>query len=572
MKLSKQIRLISIGVLILLALVFLVYPLVIKKSGVVVTSVSENSPCKEILVPGSVITRINNELIEDSDDFQDISQDLEGRVNLIVNDGPRVCTIGNNQTIGVKVRDFERGGIKFGVGIEGGKELVLETDETVKDLEIIKSRLRDVGSSDVKIEKVSDSRISIQFDPSDEEDITKVLEPGIVSFEFMKNIEIENGTGTFFLNEQTYDVTTENNSVNIEGTDYDVDDGFSLDGINARVYNVSENSTTLLFHVFDDRDVQSSNIEQNIQLSRIQNFYRYLLMVDIQQNARESFAKITKDQPTFVNPQGENYLQDPLVVMVDGEIITSFPVFSSNAGVEVEQLIVFGVEERREPAAEKLETLTTYLKSGRLTGIEIVEENRVEPENGYLLNLTIYITLGLICCLCVYGFLRKKSVEITGMILGVLATEVLLFLGVLSSQVFSVILLMICLGFTVFKGVIKSRMKWVSLLLIVVISFGAIANQLVVDRCTLFGFLFGFAVSGTYLVLVNKKLGKSRKKYEKLVENVWKVGLLLLLGLTVIFFIQDYQNFAISSVITFMISLSLTKPEYVRLVRKLKRR
>ena len=380
----------------------------------------------------------------------------------------------------------------------------------------------------------------------------------------MKTTEIKNNTGKFILDEKSYNLTV-NGSVKINNSDYNIGDKFTLDGIEIEVQNVTENYTSFFLNVFDDRDVDASNIGRNSRISQVQGVFQYALFLDLFEQAGKNFEKVTKGQPVIINPQGENILQDPLVVFVDNKIVTSIPIIQSDVGKDIDQIVLWGTENTREDANRKLQMLTVFLGSGRLSDIEIVERWDIEAERKGLVNLVGYVVLGVIIASCAYCFVRYKDVKVVGLILGIFIVEVLMFLGILSSQIFAMILLVFCVIFVSIKCKVKNWMKWIGIVLMVIISFGAVANKLVVDSYTLVGFVVGVLLSAVQLVLL-----KPGRKEEKSFKNLWKISLGVLVIMTGLFFAQDYKNIGIASTVIFIISLSLTKPEYARLVKKLK--
>jgi len=99
------------------------------------------------------------------------------------------------------------------------------------------------------------------------------------------------------------------------------------------------------------------------------------------------------------------------------------------------------------------------------------------------------------------------------------------------------------------------------------ISFAVVVDKIVVDEYTLFGVMIGFSVSMIQFVLLSEGLKVGSEKFS---DYVWKVSLVLSVILTVVFFLQDYRNISIATTIIVMIGLTLTKPEYTQLVKKLK--
>jgi len=247
------------------------------------------------------------------------------------------------------------------------------------------------------------------------------------------------------------------------------------------------------------------------------------------------------------------------------------PVPKSDAGKEIEQLVIWGVENRKEDADKKLVMLSSYLESGGLPNIEILERRNVEPAKKNLLDLTVYFIIGVVVLSLVYGFIRHKNVKIVGVIFGIFATDVLLFLGIISSEVFAFIFIISCAVLVFMKGDGHGWVKLVTIALMFLISFGAVANRLVVDSYTLFGVIVGFTLGLGQFILSNEILDKSSRKQKKTIHSIWKIIFILVVVLTSLFFLQSYKNIAIASTIILMSSLALTKPEYTRLVKKLKR-
>jgi len=565
MKAINEIRLITISVLVFLSLVFLAYPLIAKKSGVVVTGVSKDSTCKEILTYNSVVTKINEKDVTNSASFYSSVKDLKGKISLIVNGGPRVCDIGNNQTIDVRVKNFENDGIRLGIDIGGGRKFIIESDSVDAEMEKIASRGKIYGLTDLEISKDSDKSFNIIFDSSEEDKIENILQPGVVSVKFMEIAEIKNNTGKILLNDKAYNFTIDE-GVMIYNKNYDVGDKFSLDSVEIEVQNITENYTSFFLDVFDDNDVNVSSLSKNIGLTQSGKVFQYGLIVDLSVKAQENFKKVTKGQPIMVNPQGENFLEGPLVVLVDGEIFTSVPVTQADAGKDLERVILWGVENTKEEASRKLQVLTAFLESGRLADIRVAQRLDVQPERKALLNLAAYAVLGLAIASCAYGFLRFKSVKITGLILGVFATEVLLVLGLVSSRVFAMILLVFCMIFAFIKSGGKGWIKWVVVVLMILISFPSAVNKVVVDSYILLGFGFGTLITAVQFILL-----KTDRREEKIFRYFWEINLAILILMAVLFFIPPYRNISIASGVMVMIGLSLTKPEFMNMAKKIKK-
>jgi len=567
MKIVKDFRVFGIVSLLFLSIIFILTPILIKKSGVTVITASTESACQEIFLPGSIVTKINQENIKDAADFYSAIDGLEGRLNIMINGGPRVCEINLGEKIDVKVISPEKKGIKFGVDIRGGKEFIIETENASKSLLALEKRLNNYELKDTKIKKLSEDSFIVAFDSANEYKIEKLFEPGIISAKFMKNIEIKNSTGKLLLNDSTYNIEVKNNTLKIDGNNHKIGDEFLLNGINAKIYNVTENYTSFFLDVFDSDGVEKVLTDnQNSRVFQNQGEYVYVLNIILSKEVGKEFSKVTANQPSVINPQGEDYLQDPLIIFIDDKIITSIPILKSDSGTEVTQFVIWGVENTKEQADEKFLILSSYLKSGKLPDIKIIERKDVEPENKGLLDLTIYFITGVIILSCVYGFVRFKKIGIVGLTLAVLIIECLLFLGVVSSHIFAFTLVVFCCISAFINNQVNKWIKWITIGLMLLISFAAAVNKMVVDRYTLFGIMIGFSISMLQFIFLNEGLIKA--KHEKFNNYIWKASFVLTAILTFVFFLQDYRNISVTATIILMTSITLTKPEYIQTASK----
>ena len=96
----------------------------------------------------------------------------------------------------------------------------------------------------------------------------------------MKNIEIKNSTGKLLLNDSTYNIEVKNNTLKIDGNNHKIGDEFLLNGINAKIYNVTENYTSFFLDVFDSDGVEK--VLTDNQNSRVfQNQGEYFCLIQL---------------------------------------------------------------------------------------------------------------------------------------------------------------------------------------------------------------------------------------------------------------------------------------------------
>ena len=102
----KDFRLILLIVLIFVSLIVVIYPKFSQGTGVIVTSVEKDTPCKDVITVGSIITKITDKSINNRNDFIQFSKSLKGPITLIINDNPRSCIIPENSTLNVDVKNI----------------------------------------------------------------------------------------------------------------------------------------------------------------------------------------------------------------------------------------------------------------------------------------------------------------------------------------------------------------------------------------------------------------------------------------------------------------------------------
>ncbi|MEM5792876.1 MAG: hypothetical protein QXY45_00765 [Candidatus Aenigmatarchaeota archaeon] len=542
--------------ILFLSAISILYPLISNKNGVIVLSVSENSSCREILIPGSLITKVNDFEIENKEDFYSIVGGLSGRSNFIVNGGPRVCTV--NEKIDVKVSDQKKEGLKFGTDIGKGVELKIKLSDSDKDLKAIKSRLEILGIGYAKPKKIDNKTISLLINPLDENLMEDVLKTGKVEVKMMKYIELKNGTGKFVFNGKTHDIKSEEDGILFSNHYYKNGDKLKIDDIEVEIENVSENYTFFYFKVFDGNEMDISK-SQNIRSFQSGKQFVFVLETYLSDEASKRFSTLTKDQPVIVNPSGENYLQDPMVVFVDGEIFTSFPVFVSEAGKEIKEINLWGVETSGEIAKRKLDILKLYLKSGEISGAEIIERIEIIGRKNYLLKTSLYLTLGITLISSGLILVRFKKTGALLLILVFFISEILIFLGVLSNRWFGIVVFLFFLGFSVLNVENKRWFKWICISIMSIFIFSTIPNKLILEEKTIYGFIAGFILSAIYIYTLT-----SRSKNKRIENIFWYLNLIILLSLMFLFFTKDYRNLSIAFGLVNSISIGLLGPELSR--------
>ncbi|MCX6821493.1 MAG: hypothetical protein NTW30_01815 [Candidatus Aenigmarchaeota archaeon] len=260
MKLIKDYRLMGIIVLVLIALALFLYYNFTRTTGVVVTYVDPNTPCKDIINIGSVITDISNVPIMNSNDFKRATTDLEGITTFIINNNPRSCNIPKNSTLSVIVEDVKKVGLSLSVDIVGGQSYLFKTEnasQTVlqQTIDSIKSRMKQYDLANTRVD-ISDNNIQI-IAGSDEENYVKFLtEHGVLEGGLVLKINTNENKSEFVFNDKDYKIALKGNkSVILNGSEYKVGGNFILDDVNIKVDSINRSTTTFFVKIFDERDL-----------------------------------------------------------------------------------------------------------------------------------------------------------------------------------------------------------------------------------------------------------------------------------------------------------------------------
>ena len=584
----KDVRLISLIVLILVSLTLIIYPRFSGGAGVIVTSLGDDTPCKEVITVGSTIRGVAGRTVSNKDDFIRFSKNLKGPITLIINDNPRSCTIPENSTLNVSVKNIGGGGIKFGINIGGGtlylfkpRENVSET-VTQKTLEVLKSRMKIYDLSNTRIRNVEDNLIEIIMGPEEEEYLNFLTERGVLEGGLIQKVELKDRKGNFKFNDKTYEVVLKDDEiVLVNGSEYILNQHFTLDDIEFQVRNITGNTTTFFVNMFDEGELTIQEEAQTGASKRIikqEGGYVYVIPVLLSEKAGKNFAKATKGQEMIIDPgSGESFLQNPLVLSVDGNLIVDLPISGSDAGKEIENLIIWEFKSTIGEATSDMTRLVSVLEAKRLsTNLVLVKTETFSPTlDDSLITLPLYTILIITVVASVLFFVRyrKRGVMVLPLLLLSFCGIVLVF-GVLSFQWFVLLIFLFGLPIVLISGEAREWTSWLSLFLMFIMVAGIVVSKCVFDFSTIIGLLtiFIFSVCQGSVVgdrfLTGKKV-YTQAEYKHVLHRMWILTTIVTLALTVLFFVgSSFRSFAMATIIGVLTSTTITTPIYYNLIEK----
>lgn len=583
--LMKDYRVLCLIFLTLIALFLVVNPLISKTEGVIVTFVGTNSACKEVIFVDSYITEITGMPVKNVNDFNRITKNIKGPITLIVDANPRSCTIPENSSLDVKVRNVKVGGIKTSLGIGGGSYFIYKSEKEVSKnvlqniLNVIKSRAHSYNLINTVI-KIENESIYIVSGPQEDSHVELLTERGFLEAKMIENVEFTNKRSEFTLNNSVYEVVWKsNNSIAINGSVYKINQNFILNDFNFKVENVSDNSTKLSIHIFDDKDlILQDDQTGSSRIVKQGNGYVLVVPVILSNNASKNFARATVNREITIDPSsGEGFLKDPLSIFIDEKSFINLPIRAADAGTFTGQLVLWKYTTSEKEASNDLIRLKTIVEFKSLpNNLLLIESGDYKSSSSELyFSLLLFGIILLAVTFSIFFLIRyKKNGIIIVSLLTMMLAEITFSIGVIVMPWFGLFLFFICIGFLILKGEADNWINWVTMFLMFVLSVGISISNLILDEYSIVGMFIvcllslitGSVISHNILL---KKDVHFVGEYKKSLKIVWRLSFIATVFLVLLFFsINELRVFSTVVFIGVLSFLAFTRPIYLNLIDK----
>ncbi len=427
--------------------VFSLFMLLHTQSGVVVKSVSKNSPLYGKIFPGDAITWVNEKTIKKPEDFYSF-EDFHGVLRMKVNNKLVLASVSGY--LGVEV-EKPSSRLKFGLDIGGGTRVLLKPKRNVSSdiIEAAKDRLearvnifglKEALFNIVQVGK--EKYIQAEIAGGSISDIKNILEKqGFLEAKIPKIVELANDKGYLFVDGKPYEVMVANGKISVENETYGVNETFVLDGIEFEVNNITEKNAVFLAKVFDSNDVKKvcTITQPGICTVRIDcnprtKLCEFLFGISISYDAAVRMKKLTKDMEVIYTPQGRKLKNGKLLLYVDKKFESELEIDPDLKGKVVTEAAVSGTRKSREEAKKEMVFLQTVLSSGSLpVELEIVEIDKISPIFGEtFLKETLIIALVAEAVVVLIIFFRYRNPKIALPMIVVSASEAIIILGIAS--------------------------------------------------------------------------------------------------------------------------------------------
>jgi preprotein translocase subunit SecD len=581
--LIKDIRLLVLVIMVLISLLSL-SRIFYQRSWLEVSFINESASCQNVKL-GDKITQIGGKLIYTLEDFREVLENVkkDDFIPIVSNNQPASCKAIDDRNIGFSLKEVKTKVLNFGIDIEGGTRVLLRiisytnTTETQEIVKILTERLNTYGLSDIKVLPVAQDLIQIEASGLTEDDIRNFLvKQGYFEGKVLDTITLTNGKGTLVFNGTEITFEVNNNTITIQNKTFNLTDGFNLNGIKYDVLNVSEDQIVIAANIFTAKDIENifTDVQRNYVV-KYGNGYRFVFTIQISKESAERFAIVTKGQPTYYSG-GQLYIKPKLVLYLDKKPITELNIVSNIAGEAITTPSIEGFRNTLEEANLEKLRLQSILKSGSLPVELKIErvETITQTEGKKLFESTIYIIAANLIAVLALSFIRYRSLKISAYILMVAVCELILILGVASSQIIGAIIIVLSIVLAIIYKEAKSLIRILTIFIAILISGFVVIGKWTIDIPSIVGLISIIGNSAELITLTDQFVLERKRRIEENIETgmtiVYNSSTLLVFAMLPLAFLGlgSLKGFAITTTVGTLIDLFITRPAYMKLIEK----
>lgn len=381
-------------------------PPIAMQSGVEIRSVEPNSTALEAgFVEGQIITHIDNQPINDVEDFSRIildKFDTNESVSAIFETKYSEVIYFSRTPPEITVADTSATKLQMGLDIVGGARALVQakdrelTSEEITDLlSITETRLNEFGLTDLKVRQVSDLEgnnfMLVEIAGATPHDLESLIAQ-------QGKFEAKIGEDVVF-----------------EG------------GIDRDIASVCR------------RDATCAYIERCDPVSE-GYVCRFRFEITLSSDAARRHADLTRDLKSNVTSNGERYLEKKLDLYLDDELVDSLLISEGLRGRTTTQIVISGSGsgETRDMAFENAEREMNRLQTILITGslpfqLEIVKLDTVSPTlGGEFIRLILLAALVVLGVVAIVVFARYRKIKASLALLLTSLSEIIIILGIAS--------------------------------------------------------------------------------------------------------------------------------------------
>ena len=549
-----------------------------------VSFVNESANCQNVKV-GDRITQISGKVISSLEDFREALENVKKGdfVPIVSNGQPASCVAIDDKNLGFSLKEQKTKVLNFGIDIEGGTRVLLRivdnstTTQAQEIAKILTERLNAYGLSDIKVLPVSEDLIQIEAAGLTEDDIRNFLiKQGYFEGKVVDVISLTNEKGSIVFNGTEIQFEISNETIKILNQTFNISEGFYIDGIKYEIVNKTEDKVVIAANVFTAKDIENifTDVQRNY-ITRYGDGYKFVFTIQISREGAERFALVTKGQPTYYSG-GQLYIRPKLVLYLDKKPITELNIVSNIAGEPITTPSIEGWRKTLEEATLEKLRLQSILKSGSLPVELKIErvETITQTEGKKLFEATIYILAANLVAVLILSMIRYRNLKISLYILMVAVSELILILGIASSQIVAAIIILLSLILAIIYKETKSIIRVLTIFVAVLISGFVVVGKWTIDIPTIAGLVSIIGNSAELITLTDQFVLEKKKRIEESVEIgmeiVYNSSTLLVFAMLPLAFLGlgSLKGFAITTTVGTLIDLFITRPAYMKLIER----
>ncbi len=418
---------------ILLVIILVIFSILLiipsSQEGVVVRSIDSNSPLTGKIQIGEILTWANEKEINSPEDLYEF-ENYTG-IFRFIHSGKLDLAYIENGSIGISVVKKSASNLEFGLDLVGGTRVLLKPKENVTDaivqqtIATLETRINIFGLRESKFQSVKDvtgtSYVQIEMAGGSKEEVENLLaKQGKFEGKVERIISIKNNTGSLKLDEGTYSVKLDNDTITIDNISLKENQTSKIGDIDIQFFNVTDKTVVLMFTAFTGKDIQSVCLQDQpgVCVSRIIKSgkgYEFNFQVFISQEGAERFAKITKDMKVITDPNtGTKYLDGRIYLYLDEKEITSLSISADLKGKVFTTPAITGFRLTRGEALKEQLMIKSILQSGSLpVSLEIIRTDQISPVlGGEFLRDAMYAVIIAGAAVAVILYVRYRSFKI----------------------------------------------------------------------------------------------------------------------------------------------------------------
>jgi len=201
-------------------------------------------------------------------------------------------------------------------------------------------------------------------------------------------------------------------------------------------------------------------------------------------------------------------------------------------------------------------------------------ETITQSEGKKLFESTVYILVANLVAVLALSMIRYKNWKISVYILMVAVCELIIILGIASSQTVAAITIITSLILAIVYKEAKSLIRALTIFIAILISGFVVVGKWTIDIPTIAGLISIIGNSGELITLTDQFVLEKKKRIEESIETgmeiVYNSSTLLVFAMLPLAFLGlgSLKGFAITTTVGTLIDLFITRPAYMKLVEK----